>query len=328
MKTKQRVYCVTRETVRRTKAQILEVYAQGNAEAALQFAKESEEAELAELLSRFVASQQAGRASSDRAGAIGSLQQALRLDETLSPDNGKYGPALRLELSSAYFLAGLEFQTSGDVDRARASFLAAVKYDPGNLRANQQLTLITQAAPKSEPPPPPPLPQTDVGLKTETWGPPQAAPASEPAVSRTPSPTSECEAGKEIGLDTMGRCCWPGQAWNGESCVGLPLRCPAGLLVDEGEQACTLPACGAGQVRMLDGQHCCWPGQAWSASKNVCMGKPQCPVGWQGSGSTCAPEKEPSVTSSPEEESKTRLWLRSGLLALGAGIGSLLLRGS
>jgi hypothetical protein len=37
-----------------------------------------------------------------------------------------------------------------------------------------------------------------------------------------------CTFGREIGGDSAGHCCWPGQAWvpSRSTCVGLPTRCP------------------------------------------------------------------------------------------------------
>ncbi|MCB9669683.1 MAG: hypothetical protein H6736_23140 [Alphaproteobacteria bacterium] len=37
-----------------------------------------------------------------------------------------------------------------------------------------------------------------------------------------------CPAGQVRSEFTLGNCCWPGQAWNGKACVGIP-RCPEGM---------------------------------------------------------------------------------------------------
>lgn len=93
-----------------------------------------------------------------------------------------------------------------------------------------------------------------------------------------------CEAGRILSPDTAGHCCWPGQAWNGNQCKGLPERCPQPLTA-EGE-VCVAPACGLGKV-LVDDIHCCWPEQAWSRLKSRCIGVPECPTGTFASGETC-----------------------------------------
>ena len=85
-----------------------------------------------------------------------------------------------------------------------------------------------------------------------------------------------CEAGQVQNPDTQGHCCWPGQAWNGERCVGTPTECPADRVVNPAKQSCVLPPCRSGRVR-VDESHCCWPEQAWSSSQNQCVGAPKCP---------------------------------------------------
>ena len=37
-----------------------------------------------------------------------------------------------------------------------------------------------------------------------------------------------CPEGQERSEFTHGQCCWPGQAYNGKACVGIP-KCPEGL---------------------------------------------------------------------------------------------------
>ena len=103
--------------------------------------------------------------------------------------------------------------------------------------------------------------------------------APEPPLSVTlPSPArrAPCPSGQEISADTEGRCCWPGQAWNQQRCVGAPTRCPEGTYVDELTQRCTHNACDAGEVLARDREHCCWPGQAWSSGQERCVGWPDC----------------------------------------------------
>ncbi len=88
-----------------------------------------------------------------------------------------------------------------------------------------------------------------------------------------------CAAGQEITDETAGHCCWPGQVWS-KVCVGVPTKCPEGLVVEAAAQRCAPPACDGGKVRAQDEVHCCWPGQAWSASRAICVGVPEsCPAG-------------------------------------------------
>ena len=58
-----------------------------------------------------------------------------------------------------------------------------------------------------------------------------------------PSIDARCPAGKEIGADTNGNCCWPGQVWSKSvnACRGIP-TCVPGLKVS-GEN-CVLEAHG------------------------------------------------------------------------------------
>lgn len=37
-----------------------------------------------------------------------------------------------------------------------------------------------------------------------------------------------CPSGQVRSDFTQGQCCWPGQAWDGKACVGIP-RCPEGM---------------------------------------------------------------------------------------------------
>lgn len=105
---------------------------------------------------------------------------------------------------------------------------------------------------------------------------PQPPPPPKPA----PRPEKSCPDGQLITVDTAGNCCWPGQAWEGKRCVGVPTSCPTLFEVNRRKQACTPVECSYGKVRMRDGLHCCWPGQAWSISQNACIGLvTKCPEG-------------------------------------------------
>jgi hypothetical protein len=92
--------------------------------------------------------------------------------------------------------------------------------------------------------------------------------------AQDPIPSVFCPDGQLSNSDTNGHCCWPGQAWNGASCVGTPTSCPPGWVATA--DACQVPDCEQGQQRATDGASCCWPGQAWSTSLAACVGDPIC----------------------------------------------------
>jgi len=90
----------------------------------------------------------------------------------------------------------------------------------------------------------------------------------------------ECTAGRIVSKDTDGHCCWPGQAWNGEACVGLPTSCPDDWRVDHVHLSCIREGCTKGMT-MVDDDHCCWPGQAYASGRDACVGRPSsCPKGY------------------------------------------------
>jgi len=85
-----------------------------------------------------------------------------------------------------------------------------------------------------------------------------------------------CPEGQSITDDTDGHCCWAGQVWSEEQCVGRPTECPAGYEVTAA--SCRLQECREGQER-IDDLYCCWPGQVWSSTRAECVGTPTCPGG-------------------------------------------------
>jgi hypothetical protein len=117
-------------------------------------------------------------------------------------------------------------------------------------------------------------------------------PTPTPAPTTTPTTEAQCSGGKVKSADTAGRCCWPGQAWNGAKCVGVPSSCPEGTFVDGDKETCTLGKCEGGTVRAQDGVHCCWAGQAYSAEKQQCLGRPSCPSRFTLEGDTCISPQE------------------------------------
>jgi len=86
---------------------------------------------------------------------------------------------------------------------------------------------------------------------------------------------AKCRDGKTATADTAGHCCWPGQVWNNEKCIGTPTSCPTGFVTDADTQSCKDNSpkrdsgCGDGMVSVKVGNdsHCCWPGQAWSTTR-------------------------------------------------------------
>jgi formylglycine-generating enzyme required for sulfatase activity len=121
-----------------------------------------------------------------------------------------------------------------------------------------------------------------------------------------------CPDGMERTADTEGQCCWAGQTYLEDRCVGVPTSCPEGMTVSESDQACVHPPCEGGRVRTPDGVHCCWEGQGWSQTREQCVGVPtSCPSGLALSGEDCvisAPEgfvvieAGTFVMGSPEDE--------------------------
>ncbi len=83
---------------------------------------------------------------------------------------------------------------------------------------------------------------------------------------------------------TQGHCCWPGQTWGTDRCVGTPV-CPPGLVADAAGGC----GCEAGRVAsQATSWQCCYPGQTWSAETNACAGTPvACPEGTVPEGNGC-----------------------------------------
>lgn len=94
-----------------------------------------------------------------------------------------------------------------------------------------------------------------------------------------------CASGMTVSEESLGHCCWPGQAWTGAACAGQPLACPAGARVQTWSQSCVAAACPKGQEN-IDGLHCCWTGQSWNSLTEQCAGTPRCPPGYGPVGDT------------------------------------------
>ncbi len=113
-----------------------------------------------------------------------------------------------------------------------------------------------------------------------------SAMAQEPEQSEQPE---QCPLGQTRSVDTAGNCCWPGQAWSGERCVGEPTSCPDGFDYSEDRTACVLLDCEEGRVRTADQIHCCWPDQGYSSAAGACVGTPSCPQFYLPEGKSCVP---------------------------------------
>lgn len=134
------------------RGQILAAYEKGNAEASLEAAKKAGDKDLSDKLSRFIAAYDAANdamMSNNGSAAIANFQKALQLDEGLSSGWGKYGAEIRRQLSNLYVLVGLQFVSNGDPEKAKVAFQGALKHDPNNQRAKQQMAKLGAAAPKS-----------------------------------------------------------------------------------------------------------------------------------------------------------------------------------
>ena len=134
------------------RGQILAAYEKGNAEASLEAAKKAGDKELSDKLSRFIAAYDAANdamMSNNGSAAIANFQKALQLDEGLSSGWGKYGAEIRRQLSNLYVLVGLQFVSNGDPEKAKQAFQGALKHDPNNQRAKQQIAKLAPPAAKS-----------------------------------------------------------------------------------------------------------------------------------------------------------------------------------
>lgn len=92
-----------------------------------------------------------------------------------------------------------------------------------------------------------------------------------------------CADGK---IEMDGHCCWPGQTWQRDSCVGTP-KCPVDFAL-EGDNC--EPTCHPYQI--MSEARCCWPEQRWSVEKTACIGVPDCPPGFKSDEDQCVPNPE------------------------------------
>ena len=128
------------------RTQILAPYERGNAEAALELAKKAGDKELADKLSKFIQlfdTANEAMVSGNGTLAITNFQKALTLDEGLSSGWGKYGSEIRRQLANLYTLVGLQYLSNGDDEKAKKAFEGALKQDPTNARAKQNLEKLS-----------------------------------------------------------------------------------------------------------------------------------------------------------------------------------------
>jgi hypothetical protein len=107
-----------------------------------------------------------------------------------------------------------------------------------------------------------------------------------PSEAKT-SKARQCIEGQSITGDTAGNCCWPGQAWSGDLCLGLPTSCPSGFSPDAETQACVQQPCEYPRERTSASPVCCLPGQIYAKVSARCVGVPKCPEGWSTEGEQC-----------------------------------------
>lgn len=142
-----------------SRAQLLASYEKGNAESSLEAAKKANDKDLVSKLSNFIQAYDAANdamMANNGTAAIVNFQKALSIDDQLSNGWGKYGSEIRRKLANLYVLVGIQHNANGDEDSARKAFQAALKHDPSNDRAKQQLEKIggggaPAAAAKSNP---------------------------------------------------------------------------------------------------------------------------------------------------------------------------------
>jgi pSer/pThr/pTyr-binding forkhead associated (FHA) protein len=122
-------------------ADILARYEKGEVAAALNLARAAKLEPLASRIAEFQSAQAAGQkalAAKDHASAIQHFNTALVVDQELSQGWSVQGRKLRKQLGHLHTLTGLE-QKARAPAAAREAFELALKYDPSNVRAKNEL---------------------------------------------------------------------------------------------------------------------------------------------------------------------------------------------
>ncbi len=128
------------------RTKLLAAYEKGNAEGSLEAAKKAGDKALVGQLMQFLTAYDAANdamAANNGTQAIVNFQKALALDEQLSSGWGKYGHEIRKNLSSLYVLVGNQYASTGEADKAKKAWEAAVKHDPTNAKAKAALQSVS-----------------------------------------------------------------------------------------------------------------------------------------------------------------------------------------
>lgn len=137
-----------KDTAQVKRTQLLAAYERGNAEGSLTAAQNTNDKELVDRLSRFIAVYDAANdamLANNSNTAITNFQRALQLDEQLSSGWGKYGGEIRRQLGNLYVLVGIKYQSGGDRVKAKSAFESSLKHDPNNARAKEQIEKMDSA---------------------------------------------------------------------------------------------------------------------------------------------------------------------------------------
>jgi hypothetical protein len=129
---------------------ILARYEDGDVSAALDLARQDGDKDMIAKLQKFESAYEAAKNSlsaKDGTGAIRNFTAAEKADEALSKSGwGKYGAEVRKQLSALYTLVGLKHLENENSEDAQKAFALAVKFDPSNEKARQQLAKLGGSA--------------------------------------------------------------------------------------------------------------------------------------------------------------------------------------
>jgi len=150
---------------------ILRKYQGGDVAGAIELAEEAGETTLGDKLVQFEGlykDAHTALAGRDGVAAIKALNAALKADQAIAKGEGDYALELKSRLSELYVLVGLKHLEAGRQDDARKSFAAALKQDPTNTKAEQQLNALKQevAAEEQDAEQPPPAPKKKAVRRT------------------------------------------------------------------------------------------------------------------------------------------------------------------
>jgi predicted component of type VI protein secretion system len=127
---------------------VLAAYESGDAKGALDAAKKAVDKVLVDRLTRFIAAHDGAKEAvrtNNAAKAISQLLKALELDEKIGGGWGSYQGEIRKELAGLYLRIGLQFIANGDAEKAKAALKGALKQEPSNRRAQEELAKLGAA---------------------------------------------------------------------------------------------------------------------------------------------------------------------------------------